>query len=418
MAIASTSALMFDADLVSQVPLDKNGINSPAFKNIAEELNKIKEANPIITYIYIVKKTDKEGILEFVVDPEPVTKDGRKKFPTSYPGDTYDAKGAPEMLKAFSGPSADKKLTTDAWGVFVSGYAPVINKDDKVVAMLGVDVSAEGIYAIQKGIRNRAIFVLFIGIFISSIGGILISRRITEPIKKLVEGTRRIGLEDLGYRVEIKGSDEIAELAGSFNKMAVNLFESRKKLQDYFYRVTQSLVRILEAKDPYTSGHSDRVADYAEKIAVKQGFSLDKIELLKKAAVLHDIGKLGIHEDILNKREKLNDTEWEIIRKHPLIGEDMLKPVSIDEELLTVVRSHHERFDGKGYPDEISADKIDMYAQIISVADAYDAMTSARAYRQAISKGMAIEELKKNCGTQFNPKIVEAFLGVLREEQS
>ncbi|MDI6758129.1 MAG: hypothetical protein QMD94_00405 [Candidatus Omnitrophota bacterium] len=118
MGIAHISTLMFDADLISQVPLNKNGINSPAFKIITEELNKIKEVNPIIEYIYIMGRTDQEGVLKFIVDPEPVVLKGRKKFPapTSYPGDTYDAGNIPEMLKAFSEPSADKKLTADAWG--------------------------------------------------------------------------------------------------------------------------------------------------------------------------------------------------------------------------------------------------------------------------------------------------------------
>ncbi|MDI6758128.1 MAG: HD-GYP domain-containing protein [Candidatus Omnitrophota bacterium] len=259
--------------------------------------------------------------------------------------------------------------------------------------------------------------MLFIGIFISGIGGLLISKRIIEPIKKLLEGTRRIARGDLEYKVSIKSGDEIGELADSFNKMAESLFESRKKLQDYFYRVVQTLVRILEAKDSYTCGHSDRVAEYSEKIALKPGLSPTRIALLKKAALLHDIGKLGIHESILNKQEKLTKDEWKEVRGHPIIGEDILKSVSLDEEFLTAVRSHYERFDGKGYPDEINGDRIDIYAQIVAVADAYDAMTSTRAYRQNLSREAAIEELKKNCGTQFNPVIVEIFLKILKEEQ-
>ncbi len=413
--LARMSIIMVDAEALSHVPLNKDGVNSAAYKTIAEKLNKIKQANPFIKYIYTLKKTDKTNLLQFIVDPEPVTLSNRKKFPTSYPGDIYNAESSPEMLKAFLEPTADKKLTLDRWGVFLSGYAPIINKDGQPIAILGIDMSAQDLRDTQKEINHRSIFVLFIGIFISIILGLLISRKITDPVKKLLEGTRRVGLDDLKHKVEVKDSGEIGELADSFNKMAANLLESRKKLQDYFYHVTQSLVRILEAKDSYTRGHSDRVAEYTKKIALKMNLPSEKIELLKKAAQLHDIGKLGIHEDILNKQEKLSDEEWTIIRMHPLIGEDILKSVSVDEELLTIVRSHHERFDGKGYPDGISGNHVSIDIQIISIADAYDAMTSARAYRQAMSKESAIKELEKNCGAQFNPVVVEAFFKVLAE---
>jgi putative nucleotidyltransferase with HDIG domain len=255
------------------------------------------------------------------------------------------------------------------------------------------------------------------GIFVSLGLGILVSNRVTDRIEKIVDGTRHIAADDLDFQVQVRGHDEITELAGSFNKMASTLCESKKKLRDYFFRVVQSLVRILEAKDPYTCGHSERVAEYSEKIASVIGFSQNKIELLKKAAELHDIGKLAIHQDILNKKGKLTPEEWKIIREHPVVGEQVLKPILIDKELIEMVRSHHERYDGKGYPDKIKGDNISIFAQIISVADAYDAMTSPRAYRPTFSKETAITELRANCGTQFNTQIVEAFLKFLEEEQ-
>jgi putative nucleotidyltransferase with HDIG domain len=175
-------------------------------------------------------------------------------------------------------------------------------------------------------------------------------------------------------------------------------------------------VRSIEAKDSYTRGHSDRVAEYAQKIALKMGFSREKAEMVKKVAQLHDIGKLGIDERILNKVEKLTDEEWGMIKKHPETGEEILKPVFLDEKMLALVRSHHERYDGTGYPDGLKGDKTDILAQIVSVADSYDAMTSTRAYRKSLTKEEAVAELKKNSGTQFNPKVAAAFLEVLGEE--
>ena len=413
MVIASTASLMIDADSLLRIPLNRDGINSPQYKVIADKLNKIKQVNPSLKYIYTMTKTDKEGIWQFIVDPSPVSEEDIRRGATSYPGDKYDASRFPEMLKGFIGPAADKKVMVDEWGVTLSGYAPIRDKDDKPVAILGVDMSAEDVYRTQREVLARAISVLGIGVFTSIILGLLISSRITKRIGKLVEGTRRIAAEDFEYKVEVKGHDEISELASSFNKMAEILAESKKKLQDYFYRVVQSLVRILEAKDTYTRGHSERVADYAQSIALSMGFSKEKSDLLKKAAELHDIGKLVTHENILNKKGKLTEEEWATIKKHPIIGEDILKPVLMDEDVLAMVRSHHERYDGNGYPDGIKGDNINIFAQIISVADTYDAMTSPRPYRSALSKEEAIEELKRNCGTQFNTQIVKAFLKVL-----
>jgi putative nucleotidyltransferase with HDIG domain len=415
MVIAQTAALMVEADLLLEVPLNREGANAAQYKVIAAKLSKIKEVNPPIKSIYTMAKTGQEGIWQFIVDPEPIIK-AKRPSPTSYPGDKYDASRFPEMLKGFSGPSADKKLMRDEWGITLSGYAPVFDKNGKAVAILGVDIAAEDVYNTRKEMHRRGVFVLAIGIFASLALGLLISRRITDPIKKLVEGTRRIAAEDLQHRVEIKGNDEIKELADSFNNMALTLFESKMKLHDYFYRVVQSLIRILEAKDIYTRGHSERVSEYAEKIALKMRLPAQKVELLKKVAQLHDIGKLVIDAGILNKQDKLTGEEWKIIRGHPVTGEEILKPLFLDEEMLAVVRSHHERYDGGGYPDKISGGNISFFAQIISVADAYDAMTSERAYRPALSQEKAARELKNNCGTQFNPQVVEAFLNVLQEE--
>lgn len=260
--------------------------------------------------------------------------------------------------------------------------------------------------------------MLMLGVVLSVVLGLLISRSIANPIRKLVIGTRYIAKDNLHYRVEVKGNDEISELAASFNNMAKSLNESRLKLHGYFYQVVQSLVRILEARDPYTRGHSDRVAEYAEKVALKIGLPPEKVELLRETAELHDIGKLGIQESILNKKEKLTAQEWELIKQHPIIGEDILRPILLTEEMLAIVRGHHERYDGTGYPDKLSGKNINLFAQILAVVDVYDAMTSPRAYRPALSQQKAIEELQKNSGSQFNPEIVANFLQVLAEQST
>ena len=128
---------------------------------------------------------------------------------------------------------------------------------------------------------------------------------------------------------------------------------------------------------------------------------------------MHDIGKLGIHDDILNKKSGLSESEWDIVRKHPEVGEEILKPVFLDPQMLTVIRSHHEHYDGTGYPDGLKAEQTSLFSQIVSVADAYDAMTSARFYHAALGKDEALAKIKSGSGTQFNPAVVRTFIKIM-----
>ncbi|MDD5236634.1 MAG: HAMP domain-containing protein [Candidatus Omnitrophica bacterium] len=411
--IAQTAALAIDAGELTQVPLDREGINSPAYRQIVEKLIAIKQANSGIKFIYTMAKTGEEGILEFLVDPDALNPRPKNFSATSYPGDRYDARQFPELLNAFKAPSADKKIASDEWGRFLSAYAPVRDPEGRAVAILGVDMAADDVYLAEKSLLQRGIAVLAFGIIFSLTLGIFISRGVTKPIAQLVEATRRIAKGELDYQVNIKGKDEIAELAGAFNGMAASIAEANRKMHDYFYRAMQSLVRLLEAKDLYTKGHSDRVADFAEKTAKAMGLPVEKVEMLKRAAELHDIGKLGIDERILNKTTPLTDEEFALIREHPHTGEEILEPIAFDKELIDMVRSHHERYDGKGYPNKVKGEDLELICQIIPIADSYDAMTSNRAYRAAMSREEAINRLKAGSGTQFNPQVLEAFLKII-----
>lgn len=415
MIIAQMASFAIDAQTLMAIPLSEEGVDSSAYKTVVAKLKDIKRANPLIKYIYTMAKTDQEGVWQFIADPDPVM--GKKKGAQthSYPGDRYAVARFPQMSKAFEGPSADIKLEIDEWGVTLSGYAPIFDKANRAVAMVGVDIEARDIYTLQRTVHIRALLVLLLGILVSLLLGMFASKRIVRPIKELVEGTRRIAKGELNYQVHIKSDDEIALLAASFNRMAKALNDSQKKLMSYFYDVVQSLVRILEARDPYIKGHSESVAVYAEKIALRMGFPPEKAKLLREIALLHDIGKLGIQESVLNKKESLTEKEWEIIKQHPLIGEEMLRPVLITEEMLTIVRGHHERYDGAGYPDRLRGDSINIFAAILSVADAYDAMVSDRAYRSALSKTEALAQLKNNKHSQFNPAVVDTFVAMIEE---
>ncbi|TRZ95274.1 HD domain-containing protein [bacterium] len=413
LVIARNAALSVDTQALSAVPLNHDGINSQEYKVVLKQLEKLKEINPSLKYIYTLTKTDQPGIWQFIVDPNPISTRNNPQGPTAFPGDKYDVSRFPEMVSGYMRPTADRELVVDEWGVTLSGYAPIRDAQGKTIAVLGVDIDANSIYQMQKAIKLHVVFVLIFAVVISLVLGIWISRKVTKPVAKLVEGTRKIASGDLSYKVEIEAKDEIGELAASFNNMASSLSEARKKLHEYFYRIVQTMVRSLEAKDSYTRGHSDRVSEYTEKIALEMGFPASEAELLKKAAQLHDVGKLGIRESVLNKKGLLSEDEWDLIHKHPVVGEEILRPIFLDQEMLSVIRSHHERCDGKGYPDGLKEDEISIFAQIVCVADAYDAMTSDRAYRPTLSMQEGIARLKNGVGTQFNPKIVEAFIRVL-----
>ena len=149
-----------------------------------------------------------------------------------------------------------------------------------------------------------------------------------------------------------------------------------------------------------------------------QGIPAERLELLRESAVLHDIGKLGVEERILNKVEPLTDAEWAAVRKHPVIAEDILAPILLNKELLAVIRGHHERYDGAGYPDGLKGSSIRLFAQILSVADSYDAMTSLRSYRPAFKHEKAMEELIRHRNSQFSGEIVDAFITVMNERAS
>lgn len=175
----------------------------------------------------------------------------------------------------------------------------------------------------------------------------------------------------------------------------------------------RALSLAVEAKDRYTEGHSSRVVGYAEKIGREMRLSESHIENLKISSLLHDIGKIGIPEAILNKPGKLTNEEYTRIKEHPIIGADIVKDVDALKNSVDIIRHHHERYDGGGYPDGIGGDDVPLDAYIISLADAFDAMCSDRPYRKAMPMEKAVEIIKQERGKQFSPKVVDTFLKVL-----
>jgi putative nucleotidyltransferase with HDIG domain len=184
----------------------------------------------------------------------------------------------------------------------------------------------------------------------------------------------------------------------------IKLYENLKRL---FRSTVKSLVAAIEANDRYTGGHSVRVAEYTRKIAECMGLPEDEIEKVELAAFLHDVGKVGISESILNKPGKFTDKEFEIMKSHPVMGAEILSKIEGMEEISKIVRHHHEKFDGSGYPDGLSGDQIPLASRILSVADTLDAITTNRSYRKKKSLDLALMELIKCSGSQFDPEVVK-----------
>lgn len=310
-----------------------------------------------------------------------------------------------------------------------------------------------------KGIMIIVAIVL-LGALFSLVMGFYAANRITIPIKKITEATRDISTEKFEINIDINTKDEFEILSRSFNKMAGDikghieeLYNRKKDLEvknreiknqhdeiDALYEETtamndelenlilennksyfetvKSLTNAIEAKDSYTRGHSERVKEYSMGIASMLELSSQELHELEFGSILHDIGKIGIPETVLNKRGRFTDEEYRIMKEHPRIGYEILKDVHFLHQSLNIILEHHERMDGEGYPYGLKGKEISLLGRIVCVADAYDAMTSSRPYRSnPLSREKAMEVMINNKGTQFDGEIVDAFVNWLEKNE-
>lgn len=198
--------------------------------------------------------------------------------------------------------------------------------------------------------------------------------------------------------------------------LSISLMKMIDKLKGKYIDTTKALVKALDSRDRYTKNHSENVANYAYLIATKMKLNQELCEQVYIGGLLHDIGKIGIPEDILLKPGKLTDEEFGIIKRHPIIGYEMIQHIEYfrNSGILDIVLYHHERYDGKGYPLGLEGDNIPLLARIVAVADSFDAMNSKRNYRNKLSLEDIISEMKNNKGKQFDPKIVDIFLPIIQ----
>jgi len=210
------------------------------------------------------------------------------------------------------------------------------------------------------------------------------------------------------------------ELRDRYRLQNINeaLVKAQGQLEHAEIDTISTLVLTEEAKDPYVRGHSKRVTRCAIEIAQELGLPESELKVIERAGILHDLGKIGISDSILHKPDKLNQEEWVIIKKHPQRAVEILEPLKFLSREKGMIGHHHERFDGKGYPDGLKGEAIPLGARILAVADTFDAMNSERPYRKSLPEDVIISELKNGCGTQFDPHIVDIFLNLLKTKPS
>lgn len=203
------------------------------------------------------------------------------------------------------------------------------------------------------------------------------------------------------------------ELQQEVERKTQKLDKRSRQLKRMTNQVMKTLAGTIDAKDKYTNGHSVRVAQYSAMIAAEMNMSRDEQDNIYYIGLLHDIGKIGVPDDIINKTTKLTDEEYAIIKTHPVIGSEILEKMSELPDIMVGARWHHERYDGKGYPDGLAGENIPLIARIIGVADAYDAMSSTRSYRGVLPQEVIRQEIEKGSGTQFDPAIATIMIQLI-----
>jgi putative nucleotidyltransferase with HDIG domain len=291
---------------------------------------------------------------------------------------------------------------------------------DQHVGSVVVAVSASQLMA-SKALAHRQIFTVatFVTI-LALLGAILISMILTRPIERLADGVSRLQKDEYVDDVPVRSRNELGMLIRNFNKMARTIQKQKASLQGYaedlessYNDIVRILAAALDARDNYTYGHSARVARFAIAVAERLEFTREELKELEMGCLLHDIGKIHVRDAVLNKQCSLDQKESLEISQHPLLGSQILELAPSLHKYIPGVKHHHERFDGTGYPGRLCGDEIPVHAQILALADTYDAMTSSRPYRKGLSQEKAITEIRRCSGSQFNPKLAEIFIDVV-----
>jgi HD-GYP domain-containing protein (c-di-GMP phosphodiesterase class II) len=275
--------------------------------------------------------------------------------------------------------------------------------------------------SVDRMIRSTIQWVA-IALGLAIVAAIVFSAGIAAPIRVLAERTYEIAQGNYQQRVELKTHNEIGELAQNFNIMSASIEQAVDQLKKaahenhlLFINSVRMLAAAIDAKDPYTRGHSERVARYSIGIGKNLGLSDQEMRSLRISALLHDVGKIGIDDRILRKPGALSEEEFEVMKQHPAKGAAIMSGVAQLIDIIPGMKYHHEKWSGGGYPDNLEGERIPMQARIVAIADTFDAMTTNRPYQKAMELGYVVEKIKSFAGTRFDPRVVEAFVNAVKK---
>jgi putative nucleotidyltransferase with HDIG domain len=307
--------------------------------------------------------------------------------------------------------------TTQLHGEEYAVRTPLSSGPVRIYSLSSIDVAARE--ATRSAMKALGMVALG-GFVLAAIGSLWLARTLTDPIKRVAGDIATMtASRDFGRTLDVDGtSRELDALATAFNELMGGLTAAEAETQSAYLGAIRALAAALDARDPYTAGHSERVSALSVLIARQLALSEAEVDIIRLGALLHDIGKIGVADHILRKPGALSADEFEQIRRHPGLGARILRKVPFLEPHLAIVELHHERPDGKGYPFGLLGDNIPLDARIVHVADAFDAMTSARAYRPARAASVALVELQRYSGTQFDPASVDALREALAQSTS
>jgi HD-GYP domain-containing protein (c-di-GMP phosphodiesterase class II) len=296
----------------------------------------------------------------------------------------------------------------------IGTYSPVQDLNWAVIAQRSLDDARvdAGVQELNKQALAFAAVLTFAALLL----GYLFAVGITTPIRSLAESTLAISRGEFHQRAPVQGAAEISDLAETFNHMASDIEQFIEQLKqaaeenrELFIGSIRMLAAAIDEKDPYTRGHSGRVAKYAMTIGETMGLGAGDLDRLRISALLHDVGKIGIDDRVLKKPGSLTDEEFQIMKQHPVKGANIMRPVAQLKDMLPGIELHHEQVNGKGYPYGLQADQIPLMARIIAVADTLDAITTNRPYQSAMDLEFAMRRVRELAGSRFDPKVVDAL---------
>jgi putative nucleotidyltransferase with HDIG domain len=304
-----------------------------------------------------------------------------------------------------------------------------VQQGNQMVAMLGTYAPTQKLgwgvivqrklseaYFTVNEMRKQTFQLGLLLVLICLVIAILAARTITYPIDLLTRTARSIAQRDFTQRAGIRSRTEIGELAETFNQMAEDIQHhigdlkmASEQNRQLFMEAIEMVAAAVDAKDPYTKGHSGRVAQYSVILARELGLPEEEVDKVRIAATLHDVGKIGIEDRVLKKPGVLTNEEFEIMKRHTVMGYEIVRQVKQLTEMLPGIRWHHEALNGRGYPDGIQGDDLPLIVRIIAVADTFDAITTDRPYQVGSEFAKAVEILRKQAGSKYDPIVVDAL---------